>query len=693
MVMTNIIFAWFITYIAHSTILIAAVWLVTRWLRAPVWCDLLWKLALVGGIATATLVTILPSHVAAPGARIFPGGSVMEQYIETVASSSPEVVADASPAEALPAAPMPRTRTAEEVSARDAGEPASGAVRSSLLSPLERVLPAFGPAVLALWVAGASFLILRLAVGHLRLMKRLRTRREVVTGHDFELMQELSLRDPMVPVRLSTADAVQSPITMLGSEIVLPRQTFERLTTAQKTSILAHELAHVRRFDPHWLCAAETICALLFLQPLNRLVRREMHLTAEFLCDDAALRQTGDRRALAETLAELAATIAPVRPMTVAAMAEGGSNLFRRVRRVLSGADVEQMPIRFGARLALVTVPLLAIALLAPRIDAGMGAAEQPSAVEANEAEAPPDGGTITVRAEEPAEETLVDVELSVRAERRSSTAYTMGRQRSSSEFNSFDRGVLNRSFEGPEGATSIEFRARAAEVSLDGTWVRLLEPDGFVRVTQVSTRGPKREVEVTAGENLRSKYVYRVDGERHAWCSDAEQVIAASALGEKAYEPRPTGSTRSVVDGEAASGEGTEEHFDRIDPLLDDLLDRASRTASAPSSWETHLVWRAHVSNSEDTPSGRREVRVESNGFHYNPNSGEIWIEPGGYVEVEERHAGVIRSFRRTAETVDWRGDRTRTRHADREAWLVRILTANGSLPRSVIRNLARRE
>jgi beta-lactamase regulating signal transducer with metallopeptidase domain len=675
--MSNVILAWFFTYFTHSTIFIAATWLVTRWLRSPVWCDLLWKLALVGGIATATLVTILPSRIIdnAVSSRVRAGGFVAENRSTIPASASRAVTTGDSPAEALPAGTM--RRPTEDSSAREAGWPASATGRLSLLLPVDRVLPALGPAVLALWIAGAGFLLLRLAVGHFRLMKQLRTRREVVTGHDFELMQRLRLHDPMVPVRLSTAEALHSPITMLGSEIVLPRETFDRLTTAQKRSILAHELAHVRRLDPHWLCAAETICALLFLQPLNRLVRREMHLTAEFLCDDAALRQTGDRRALAETLAELAATIAPVRPMTVAAMAEGGSSLFRRVRRVLSGAEPEHMPIRFGARIALVTVPLLAISLLAPRIDAGIDVAEQPSLVEASgEEPARPAGGTITVVAEEPAEESIINVESPAGVTPKRSMTDTTGVDGEGSEFNTFAHGVLDRSFDGPEGATSVEFRAHAAEVALDGTWVRLLEPDGFVRVTQQSSRGPKREVEITAGENLRAKYVYRVDGERHAWCSDAERIIASSALGKEAYERRRTSSSADIRERD----ESTER--DRTD---------TRRTMSAPSSWDTHLVWKANVSHSENTPNGRQEVRVKSNGFHYNPNSGEIWIEPRGYVEVEERNDGVVRSFRRSAETIDWRGEQTRTPQPDREAWLVKVLTANSSVPPRVIRSLAR--
>src|SRR5262245_6775801 len=50
--------AWLLTYLIHSTLLIAAVWLIARRLeRRPAALDALWKTALVGGLVTATLQT------------------------------------------------------------------------------------------------------------------------------------------------------------------------------------------------------------------------------------------------------------------------------------------------------------------------------------------------------------------------------------------------------------------------------------------------------------------------------------------------------------------------------------------------------------------------------------------------------------------------------------------------------------
>ncbi len=50
--------AWVLTYLIHSTLLIALVWLISRRLDGrPTALDALWKTAMVGGLLTATLQT------------------------------------------------------------------------------------------------------------------------------------------------------------------------------------------------------------------------------------------------------------------------------------------------------------------------------------------------------------------------------------------------------------------------------------------------------------------------------------------------------------------------------------------------------------------------------------------------------------------------------------------------------------
>src|SRR5688572_20047092 len=52
--------AWLLTYLVHSTVLIVGVWLVAsrRWVRDTT-RDVLWKLALVGGIVSASAQSIV----------------------------------------------------------------------------------------------------------------------------------------------------------------------------------------------------------------------------------------------------------------------------------------------------------------------------------------------------------------------------------------------------------------------------------------------------------------------------------------------------------------------------------------------------------------------------------------------------------------------------------------------------------
>src|SRR5256884_8916222 len=70
--------------------------------------------------------------------------------------------------------------------------------------------------------------------------------------------------------------------------------------------MLAHELAHLARRDSLWLAGASLIERFFFFQPLNRLARRELETTAEYLSDEWATRKTGSPVALAKCLATVA---------------------------------------------------------------------------------------------------------------------------------------------------------------------------------------------------------------------------------------------------------------------------------------------------------------------------------------------------------------------------------------------------
>jgi BlaR1 peptidase M56 len=91
--------AWVLTYLIHSTLLIAAVWLISRRLEGrPSALDALWKTALVGGLVTATLQT---------AAGVSPLGGRLD-----LATSAPLAAADKGEGDTRSPALAPATKEA-----------------------------------------------------------------------------------------------------------------------------------------------------------------------------------------------------------------------------------------------------------------------------------------------------------------------------------------------------------------------------------------------------------------------------------------------------------------------------------------------------------------------------------------------------------------------------------------------------
>jgi beta-lactamase regulating signal transducer with metallopeptidase domain len=107
------------------------------------------------------------------------------------------------------------------------------------------------------------------------------------------------------PVELTWSAHLDSPIAASRREICVPGAVLNQLTPDRQRSVLAHELAHIRRRDPEWLLVLLILQRVFFFQPLLRAASRRLHETAEFLCDQVAAEWTGNRISLARCLAEI----------------------------------------------------------------------------------------------------------------------------------------------------------------------------------------------------------------------------------------------------------------------------------------------------------------------------------------------------------------------------------------------------
>jgi len=188
-------------------------------------------------------------------------------------------------------------------------------------------------AVLA-WFAGVYMFTLRTLGGWMLLMRLRRQRAEAIAGDLLETCLALQRRLGVSrAVRYVCSKAAESPAVFgwWRPVVVLPLSALAGLSPWQVEAIIAHELAHIKRWDllvNAFQIATET---LLFYHPavwwVNRVIRNER----EHCCDDVAVQACGNAHDYARALAQLEES----RSASVWAMAANGGVLTSRIGRLL----------------------------------------------------------------------------------------------------------------------------------------------------------------------------------------------------------------------------------------------------------------------------------------------------------------------------------------------------------------------
>ncbi len=381
--------AWLLTYAVHSTILLAAAWLVTAKLaRSERAREALWKLALVGGVATASVQRFFELEPRAASFRLERASPV----VSTDPSTEPELLAgvegelhalgyqfDAPVAEVEPGFAGPEIDPPEVPGTTGEEIPFFARVQGFL-----RGIDWTSFAFLA-WLAGGAAVTLLFSLAAARLRDRLAGRSRLRGGQLFERFEALRRAAGVRrPVRLMLSPRLRAPVALgtLFPEICLPPRALRELGPEEQEAMLAHELAHVARFDPLWLAICRWTETLFFFQPLNRIARTRLDDAAEILCDEQAVRWTSNRLGLARCLAEVAGWIVEERRALLACgMAGSRSRLSDRVTRILSvTSEPEHAP---GWIAPIAGLAFAATVLLAPGFSS-------PAAIAAESAVMPP---------------------------------------------------------------------------------------------------------------------------------------------------------------------------------------------------------------------------------------------------------------------------------------------------------------
>ncbi|MGE0440592.1 MAG: HEAT repeat domain-containing protein [Gemmatimonadales bacterium] len=374
--------AWLLTYLIHSTALLLGALFLTRWMRNPALREVAWRTAVVGGLVTSFapvigVTSIAPRYlIAAPAAAVSvvdqaPREAAGHQVSAHESAGTPGRNAGVTDSRATPEPGATNSGFARADDAPLAGDRRPAQPASAWFSAWSRL----GPATLAsrlfvaVWLVGAFGLVLVFARRRADLARRLGPRPRLEPHPLYEALDALKRRFGIArPIVLTVSERLASPVAVGIDEVCVPRIALEELDDAEREGMLAHEVAHLLRFDTVWLFTVAMIERVFFFQPLNRLATRRLQADAELLCDEWAAGATGSGLSVARCLVRVAEWIdAAPRPIPVAGMAEERSALVERVQRLVEELPMSAKPHR-GLAAAAVLTAVLGTVMVAPSV-------------------------------------------------------------------------------------------------------------------------------------------------------------------------------------------------------------------------------------------------------------------------------------------------------------------------------------
>jgi Zn-dependent protease with chaperone function len=192
----------------------------------------------------------------------------------------------------------------------------------------------FLPFLSIAWLLGVGLMALRQVGGWVWLTYTVRSATLPLRDERLAALAERLVRRP---VRFLESSMVQGPATLgvLRPIILLPLTATTGLTHKQLIAIMAHELAHIRRWDYVVNVIQAAIEALLFFHPAVWWVSRRVRQERENCCDDIAADVVGDRTFYAVALERLDRLRTGPTPTAQLALGAAGGELLVRIGRLL----------------------------------------------------------------------------------------------------------------------------------------------------------------------------------------------------------------------------------------------------------------------------------------------------------------------------------------------------------------------
>ncbi len=364
-----------------------------------------WTAAVIGHLAIPALVLFLPAW----SIPLLPQVSWMRVGSpQTIAAPAVNSRGATSPSDAgttvTPTSASEKSGTVASVSSNTqtstAGQPAANAVSPSR--------PGIVPIIAAIWLVGATLVLLRLAFGTWRVGQLARDGARVEDGVWLSLTQRLANKLGVTrPLILLRGERLAVPVTwgIVYPAVLLP-QDADSWSEERRRFVLVHEMAHVKRFDALTQLLAQISVAVFWFDPLVWLAAHRMRVEREHACDDYVLRDGTTPSLYAGELLEMVRSIGTPSHDTAApafaALAMARRSEFEgRMLAILDPRLDRHTLSRRGTLLTAVVVALLTIPLAAlrPYQQPSIAKEDLPPSFKISISEAPPKPATVAADA------------------------------------------------------------------------------------------------------------------------------------------------------------------------------------------------------------------------------------------------------------------------------------------------------
>ncbi|MBR7747956.1 M56 family metallopeptidase [Undibacterium baiyunense] len=280
--------SWLFNYLVHSSILLGCAGLAQYCgaLQQRRLAELVWRLALFGGLATASLQLGVQLYLQTPN-----NNSLISAPSEIISTKEVNFANDSGKLLSMNE-PVDLTASASHVHNQTVAQLATNTPSDKATIRLPANLQDLISAMALIWLGYCALIAAKIAL-HVRHLNRIANAMPIVSRKDLTALvaKALPKRNNAQALRVSTN--FNSPFVCPNGIICLPAWALEQENQALCHAMLQHEIRHIIRKDSAWRIAQEFIKTAFFFQVLNRAADKQLTLLAEIDCDYVAVRANG----------------------------------------------------------------------------------------------------------------------------------------------------------------------------------------------------------------------------------------------------------------------------------------------------------------------------------------------------------------------------------------------------------------